>query len=811
MKKLKVLAVAGALLLATGLGSCQDGSSSLSSDVSSEVSSVVSSEVSSEEVIDYVALANQALAQIGTSLSKYATTTGVSGNFALLTSSTVVDSHSNSYEFDIVYTIDAAYANVMAISEDGATCIVTAPNTLDGGADVRGKIHASAKFEGVEKAASDFNILVKAVTKYTIKKIYDLGLTEGTVSINAKVIGIYGGTSYDIFVADGDYGITLYGSTTIPADLAIGDYVSASGTVSPYSGLLELKSSVITKIDAATAGIAEPTTLAYTAENAVALTAVQASRAITLTDALVTSVAGDGTAGANLTIKVKVGTVAYTIFENATYSAPADYATFLQIRAGATVASTIATNDIISISGFTSVYTDPQIVGAKITSWTEGVAPADTPITIGALANSGWTADTSYVTQGFVTGYYSGIGTPRNGLFISDGVNAIDVYGYTSDCSAFTVGTCVTVTGMPSVYSGLIEFTASKIEVTASADITAKAAVVAEVGGITGLSNSDVSRPIHATGILQAAVTGTYGTNNITAKVTVGANETLNVYIHKSQTTADQYNSWTALGAGDEVEFTGWLANYKSSTVAWAADLHSGVQVVSPTIVHSTAAASIVKVAPVMTVAAASAAASGTAIDTIGFYMGSFPTNMYNGVFFGDGENGYVTYKGAAFPIGMKAGTPLHVVGSSSPYNGYPEVDISAGSITVLPAAVVAETVLAPVAKTIGAALGAADLNRQFTVTDAVIKTITQAVVPTGTTKDGKYVLTVTLPDTTTLDVSFFVKKSGLDASVYSALASAVVGGKLSFTAFGGQNVSGGVTSYQLITPQAGMTYTVAA
>ncbi len=744
-------------------------------------------------------MAKTALAQVAASLSKYSTATGTTGNFALITSSIVTGEDGKDYTFTIVYSVDAAYSAYMAISEDGKTCKVSAPNTVTGGTDQKCKIHASAQYNSTEYGSQDFNILVKAVTKYALKDVYSL--SSGSVSFNAIVTGFYG-TNYQLMVGDGDYGMTLYQFTAYDG-IAVGDYVNVSGTVSPYSGLIELKPATVTKIAAADAPeLVTPTTLAITATSTPTIVTNMASRWTSIADGLVTSVAGSD--GANLTIKVKVGTAVYTVFENATYCAAADYATFKQTRSGATAASLIAVNDVISVEGWSSFYTDPQLVGAKITKWTEGVAPSDTPITIANLANVGWKADTSYSLQGFVTGYYSGIGTPKNGIFISDGAYGLDVYGYTGDCSAFTVGTCVTVVGVPTIFNGLIEFTANKISVTATTDITAKAAVTAELGGITGLSNSDVSRPVHATGILQAAVTGTYGTNNITAKLTIGAGETLPVYLHKNQITEAQYTAWTALAAGDEVELTGWLANYKSKAATWDADLHSGVQVVSPTIVKTTAAASIAKITPTMTIAGAVAAAKGVAVDTIGFYQGAYLTNMYQGIFLGDGTSSIVTYKGAAFPIGMKAGTPLHVVGASAPFNGLPELDISAGSIAVLPAALVADTVVAPtVNTTVSAALASGDLNHQFTITDAVIKTISKAVVANKT--DGSYVVTIG-----TQDVTLFVKKSALEDSVYTTLASVAVGGKLSFTAFGGQYVSNSVATYQLVAPQA-LTYTPAA
>ena len=208
--------------------------------------------------------------------------------------------------------------------------------------------------------------------------------------------------------------MTLYQFTAYDG-IAVGDYVNVSGTVSPYSGLIELKPATVTKIAAADAPeLVTPTTLAITATSTPTIVTNMASRWTSIADGLVTSVAGSD--GANLTIKVKVGTAVYTVFENATYCAAADYATFKQTRSGATAASLIAVNDVISVEGWSSFYTDPQLVGAKITKWTEGVAPSDTPITIANLANVGWKADTSYSLQGFVTGYYSGIGTPKNGM-----------------------------------------------------------------------------------------------------------------------------------------------------------------------------------------------------------------------------------------------------------------------------------------------------------------------------------------------------------------------------------------------------------
>jgi hypothetical protein len=815
MKKLKLILVSSAALL-LGLSAC-GGTTAASSSPVAPVSSTTP--VSSTIAVDYAAMAKTALAQVGTALSKYASS-GATDNFDLITSSVVTGADGKDYSYTIVYSVATDYASYMAISSDGKVCQVSAPNTVEGGTDQKCKLHAVAKFADTEYANSDFNVLVKAVSLYTIPLIYSKKVADGTAVVFSGIVtGVYGAPAtgstsyYSIFVGDGDYGMTIY-SAALPSTVNLANdsetnglddnYVKVSGTISIYSNLYEVKNATLTAIEKTAAPkVTAPTTLALATGNVPTIAQDMASRPATITDGLVTSVAG--TDGANLTINVKIGTSVYTIFENSSYCAAADYATFKQTRSGKTEATLIGVNDVISIAGFTSFYTTPQIVGAKVTKWTEGVAPSDTPITIADLVNKGWTADTSYSLQGFVTGYYSGIGTPKSGMFIADADAGLDIYGFTGDCSTFTVGTCVTVVGVPSVHNGLIEFTANKITVTATADITAKAATVAEVGGVTGLTSSAQARPIHATGILQAAVTGTYGTDNVTAKVTIGNNETLSVYLHKSNITKAQYEAWTALAEGDEVEFTGWIANYEKNVAAWSTGLAKGVQVVSPTIVKTTAAASIAKITPTMTVAGAVAAAKGAAVDTIGFYEGAYLTNMYQGVFFGDGAASIVTYKGASFPIGMAKGTPLHVIGVAAPYSGLAEIDLSAAtsSITVLPKALVADTVVAPVVNTtVSAALAAADLNHEFDITGAVLKTITKAVVA-GTT-DGTYVVTIG-----TLDVTLFVKKTSLEADVYTKLAAAKVGDTLAFTAFGGQYVSNKVATYQLVAPQ-GLTVTAA-
>ena len=77
-----------------------------------------------------------------------------------------------------------------------------------------------------------------------------------------------------------------------------------------------------------------------------------------------------------------------------------------------------------------------------------------------------------------------------------------------------------------------------------------------------------------------------------------------------------------------------------------------------------------------------------------------------------------------------------------------------------------------------------------MSLTDAVVKTVKTAVVAGKT--DGTYVVTVGA-----VDVTVFVKKSGLAAADYTAFGTVVVGGKLSLNGFGGCYN----TSYQIVNP----------
>jgi hypothetical protein len=309
-------------------------------------------------VVDYKALAKIALAQVGTSLSKY--TSGVTANFSVIVVSKVTGDDGNTYSFDIIYSVDDLYKDYLAVSDVGKTVLVSSPNTVEGGSDQQCKLHAVAYYMGTKYGESDFNILVKAVSKYSVKLLYT-AKDGDAVTFQGIITGLYGadygtkGTYYTIYVGDGDYGITVF-SAALPEGAVIGNYVNVAGTVSIYSGLYEIKSATLTKIAKADAPtVVTPTALAITATNAPTIATNMASRPASITQGTITSVAG--AVGSNITLKVKVGTTSYTVFENYSYAAADDYATFSQTRSGATAAAIVAVNDIVDLSGFTSFYT----------------------------------------------------------------------------------------------------------------------------------------------------------------------------------------------------------------------------------------------------------------------------------------------------------------------------------------------------------------------------------------------------------------------------------------------------------------------
>jgi hypothetical protein len=199
--------------------------------------------------------------------------------------------------------------------------------------------------------------------------------------------------------------------------------------------------------------------------------------------------------------------------------------------------------------------------------------------------------------------------------------------------------------------------------------------------------------------------------------------------------------------------------------------------------VKTTAAASIVKATPTMTVAGAVAAAKGAAVDTIGYFNGSYVTSAYQGIYLADGSASYLAHGAAELPLGLVAGTALHIVGTSAPYNGLPEVEVSKGSITVYPQGTVATSVLVPADPLVidgtTVAPATSNLNAAVTLSGASLTTIKTAVVAGKT--NGTYILTKN-----DVALTLYVNKAGLEAAVYTALASAVVGNTISLNGFVG-------------------------
>lgn len=65
----------------------------------------------------------------------------------------------------------------------------------------------------------------------------------------------------------------------------------------------------------------------------------------------------------------------------------------------------------------------------------------------------------------------------------------------------------------------------------------------------------------------------------------------------------------------------------------------------------------------------------GIAVEVDGYYLTTYKDDdPYGGVFVGDGDSGIQLYGLSALPSGIQPGDPVHVTGTTSPYNGTPEL-----------------------------------------------------------------------------------------------------------------------------------------
>ncbi len=307
--------------------------------------------------------------------------TGISTNQALTTEiSKNSEDGTKSYEFVIAYSVPSDYAANLAIGEDGKTLVVTAPNTLEGGTDVHGKIKAKVTLKGCTTALyeAEINVLVKAVTKMNLDYIYEVDAdgkavvaADTEVSLEAIYMGAYPGQGW-IF-GDGDHAILAFDSSkkAATADYEVGAAYSINGSVTDYSGLRELSSGAkIKKLDSVPSTLTTPATLEMNATNAREFKFGDDSRFVRVSNAKVLSTTVKSDSG-NLTVTLSLGDVSVTAFMNATYSKDV-IDSWKKTRAGATEATLVQAGDVVTFTGYVNAFNNVfQVVYGNVEEWEE--------------------------------------------------------------------------------------------------------------------------------------------------------------------------------------------------------------------------------------------------------------------------------------------------------------------------------------------------------------------------------------------------------------------------------------------------------
>ncbi len=324
-------------------------------------------------------IAVKAFNAASTSYSDWSST-GISTSQDLATAITKnSEDGTKSYEFAITYSVSSEYAANLAISEDGKKLIVTAPNTINGGTDVHGKIKAKVTLKGCDTALyeTDINVLVKAVTKMNLEYVYKIKedgslvvAADTEASLEAIYMGAYPGQGW-IF-GDGEHAILAYDSTKKAKtdDYEVGSAYSINGTVTDFSGLRELASgATITKLDSVPTTLTTPATLEMNATNARAFKFGDDNRFVRVSGAKVlnTSLSSSN----NLTVTLSLGDVSVTAFMNATYSADV-IDSWKRTRAGATEATLVEAGDVVTFTGYVNAYNNVfQLVYGNVEEWEE--------------------------------------------------------------------------------------------------------------------------------------------------------------------------------------------------------------------------------------------------------------------------------------------------------------------------------------------------------------------------------------------------------------------------------------------------------
>ncbi len=377
-KKLNVLVLASALTLLTGvMASCSQSETS-----SGDVCQVT------EETAD---LAKKAFASIEPLYASWAST-GISANQDLKPTASKKDAAGVSHEFDVKYSADAAVAANLSVSEDGLSLKVVSPNSLNGGKDIKTKLHVELFEKGTTCLAysKDINVIVKATAQMNLSYIYSVNekgekvvADKTSVAFDAIIVGVY--PSQGLIVGDGEYAMLLF-KASMPKDAKVGDAVHVSGTISDFSGLREIGSgATVTKLDAVPAGITTPVALEIDAQKTHTIGFGDDNRLTRIKNAKVvkTTYKDDKT---NFYIYVSVAGKEYTVFMNPNYSADV-IPSWKRVRAEGEAAKMVEAGDVVTLTGFVSAYNGTwQLVYGNCEEWSVGtvsVTAASTFVLIG--------------------------------------------------------------------------------------------------------------------------------------------------------------------------------------------------------------------------------------------------------------------------------------------------------------------------------------------------------------------------------------------------------------------------------------------
>jgi hypothetical protein len=330
--------------------SSADSSSSAESSASSETDPIV---IAAEAATGYLDYSSQAAE--GLTSRTFKTAASIKGV--------------NGYDFTVTYTgVQKTVYDGASISfyqdldpdllEPVSTCTVVSPikDVSNSAKFIVFVMTAHILYDGTEYATADFNIRADPFTIYTVEEVS--GLTSGTV---VATYGIYEGkypNATDIYwIGDREAGITAY-APSITGTITAGDYVEILGKYSPYSGLAEIGSCTVKKVDATNAnvttlGVATPVKLVW--DGTYALQTKDQSRKIQASGT-VGKVTTD-TSG-NITAAFTVGTGSINIYAKKAAMSTSDYNAFAALSQGSTA----------TIEGYLGCYSTLQILNPTVVS-----------------------------------------------------------------------------------------------------------------------------------------------------------------------------------------------------------------------------------------------------------------------------------------------------------------------------------------------------------------------------------------------------------------------------------------------------------